>query len=291
MALSHLVTILGVVALTTANINITSPPITNWGDWGVFQRCPWGRYAQGFQLKTEPNQYLGDDTALNAIRLFCGDPYRPDTGVVTSTIGDFGEWGNVYTCYPGVLTGFQLRVESERSGSGDDTATNNARFFCSSLPNPNDYIEGDGMSWGDWSQAQHCYGGQAICGIQTQVEPYRDSGDDTMLNNVRLECCQYSATELQADYDRVKEMGAYPQAVNPKFAAFIKKAVAWDLTKKSGHGSVDSQKEKVDVPFMIKTAVEAINKKKMEASKQAKMDLPALMKAAIEKIKQQDKSA
>lgn len=172
MALTYSVIFFGVVAAVTANINITSPPVTDWGLWGRFEKCRSGTYAQGFQLKTEPNQYLNDDTALNAIRLYCGDPFRPDTQVVSSTEGDFGSWGTIYTCYPGVLTGFRLRVESYR-GEGDDTATNNVRFYCSDLSDPNDYIEGDGMFYGDWSDTRNCYAGQAICGIQTQVEPYQ----------------------------------------------------------------------------------------------------------------------
>ncbi|ODM92212.1 Vitelline membrane outer layer protein 1 [Orchesella cincta] len=186
--------LLSLIAVTAANINITSPPVTNWGLWGTFQRCPFGSYAQGFQLKTEPYQGLfTDDTALNSVKLFCGDPFRPDTAVITSTEGQFGSWGNIYSCFPGYLNGFQLRVE-EYQGNSDDTATNNARFYCSNLPNPNDYVEGDGLSYGSWSQEQRCYSSQYICAIQTQVEPNMGDDDDTMLNNVRMECCDYLVT-------------------------------------------------------------------------------------------------
>lgn len=158
-----------------ANRNLTSPPITNWGQWGSHQRCPNNRYAQGFQLKTEPNQLWDDDTALNAIKLFCGDPYNPDSAEIKSSEGDFGSWGKVYTCYPGVLTGFQLRVEKDLGSNGDNTATNNVRFSCSSLSDPNDYIQGDGLAWGEWGTSLHCSSSQGICGITTQVEPYQGS--------------------------------------------------------------------------------------------------------------------
>ncbi|ODM92206.1 Vitelline membrane outer layer protein 1 [Orchesella cincta] len=177
------------VTLVTANINITSPPITNWGVWGRFQHCPLG-YAQGFQLKTE--SYGGsffDDTGMNAIKLFCGDPFSFGTTVITSTEGDFGEWGNVYSCYPGYLNGFQLKVE-EYQGSSDDTATNNVRFYCTNLAD-NNYLEGDGLGFGDWGQVQHCYSNQVISGIQTQVEPNQGDDDDTALNNVLMECSDF----------------------------------------------------------------------------------------------------
>lgn len=54
---------------------IESERITNWGEWGSFHRCPNGTFAQGFRLRTEPYKgALIDDTASNAVRLFCGDP-------------------------------------------------------------------------------------------------------------------------------------------------------------------------------------------------------------------------
>ncbi|CAL8129050.1 unnamed protein product [Orchesella dallaii] len=207
-------------ATTLANVNITSPPVTNWGIWGPFQRCPFGSYAQGFQLTTE--SFYGpfaDDTALNSIKLFCGDPFRPDTAVITSTVSPWGEEGNIYSCYPGFLNGFQLRVE-ENQGSGDDTATNNVRFYCTNLPTPNDYVEGDGLAFGSWGQVQHCYSNQVVCGIQTQVEPYQGDNDDSALNNVLMECCDYSKP-ANATED-VKEDSSVLIAVNPKFA-FAKK--------------------------------------------------------------------
>ncbi|CAL8129055.1 unnamed protein product [Orchesella dallaii] len=197
-------------------------PRNNWGNWGRFQRCPFGSYAQGFQLKTEPYQGLfTDDTALNSVKLFCGDPYRPDTAVLTSTEGPWGEWGSVFSCYPGFLNGFQLRVE-EYQGSGDDTATNNVRFFCTSLPNPSDYVEGDGLTYGSWSQAQHCYSNQVICGLQTQIEPYNGDDDDTSLNNVLMECCDYSKP-ADAKTEEMKSpeynIPSSEVAINPKFAS------------------------------------------------------------------------
>ncbi|ODM88802.1 Vitelline membrane outer layer protein 1 [Orchesella cincta] len=179
------------MATTIANINITSPAVTNWGEWGIFERCPEGRYAQGFQLRTQQSQFKGDDSSLTTIKLFCGDPSQSDTSAITSTEGQFGDWGKIFSCFPGYLNGFQLRSEKNR-GTGDDTAANNIRFYCTSLPDRKAFIEGDGLFWGEWTQPQHCEKNQAICAIQSQVDSYKvDGGDNTALNNVRMECCGY----------------------------------------------------------------------------------------------------
>jgi hypothetical protein len=44
---------------------------TFWGDWGKVEKCPDGKLAIGFTLKTE--NWIGDedDTALNGIALRC----------------------------------------------------------------------------------------------------------------------------------------------------------------------------------------------------------------------------
>ena len=47
---------------------------TSWGTWGITEWCPAGTFAHGFKLKMESYQgsdYYDDDTALNAIGLYC----------------------------------------------------------------------------------------------------------------------------------------------------------------------------------------------------------------------------
>jgi len=152
---------------------ITSPPVTNWGTWGPLESCPEGTLAQGFQLLTEPwKGPLIDDTTGNGIRLFCGNPADPDTPTVTSSLGSWGKWGSVFSCGEGgYIYGFQLRVEA--NGIDDETATNNARFFCTNLPE-GEFLEGDGDAFGRWTEERKCARSEALCAIQTQVQ--KDQG-------------------------------------------------------------------------------------------------------------------
>ncbi len=198
----YLILAVSIKSFTRAGEVITSPPITNWGKCkhhfnlnlfvknnynskvcnlqkiifllilgGFMNYCPNGTVVQGFQLKTEP--YRGpliDDTALNGVRFYCGNPLNPVT-TLTSSVGNWGNWGNLYSCGNGSIVGFQLRVEAF-GVIDDETATNNARFFCSNMEEDR-YIEGDGLNFGLWRGSVRCPSGQTICGIQTQIQPDR----------------------------------------------------------------------------------------------------------------------
>lgn len=86
---------------------------------------------------------------------------------MTSSEGSYGQWGDIFSCPPNsYINGFALRVEV--NGVDDETATNNIRFFCNTDPeNP---IEGDGLSFGVWRDYRRCASSEALCAIQTQVE-------------------------------------------------------------------------------------------------------------------------
>jgi len=200
MAVKYIASVFLLLAVTSKSFTkadiITSPPITDWGEWGFMQLCPNGTVVQGFQLKTEPYRgALVDDTALNAVRFYCGHPLNPNATQVTSSVGSWGNWGNIYSCGAnGSIVGFQLRVEA--FGIVDDeTATNNVRFICSNMEEPNNYIEGDGLNFGSWREAVRCPDRQALCGIQTQIQPDRGALlDDTAMNNLSAECCPVPAS-------------------------------------------------------------------------------------------------
>ncbi|XP_072517670.1 vitelline membrane outer layer protein 1 homolog [Salminus brasiliensis] len=158
-----------------------------WGDWGEKEMCPTDFYAVGFSLKVERPIGDGDDTALNAIRLYCVNkcssyPYT-DYAVVVSDMGPWGEWTQPKWCKSGKLMSFQLLVEPPQ-GRGDDTAANDIMFQCSG----GEELAGGGTIWGNWGGWSRCTG-TGICGIQTKVEKPQGSGDDTALNDVRFFCC------------------------------------------------------------------------------------------------------
>lgn len=52
-------------------IELQSARVTNWGDWQEWKRCRDGQFVHAVNLKYEQRQHSGDDTALNAIALFC----------------------------------------------------------------------------------------------------------------------------------------------------------------------------------------------------------------------------
>lgn len=175
--LGHFGVLFGFIVLSSASYDIANQNLTNWGDWGTYEVCSNGTFAQGFQLKVEESQGCGtDDSALNGIRLYCRKPndFLSLAQIISSSVGQYGSWKHVFLCFPGYITGFGLRVEPELNGLHDNSAANNVRFHCS---NREDFVLGDGMAWGRWMPDQHCNEGDAICGIQTQVH--------------EAECCKF----------------------------------------------------------------------------------------------------
>ncbi|XP_008008142.1 vitelline membrane outer layer protein 1 homolog [Chlorocebus sabaeus] len=157
-----------------------------WGDWASPEMCPDGFFASGFSLKVEPPQgILGDDTALNGIRLHCErGSVLGNTQVVESQSGSWGEWSEPLWCRGGAyLVAFSLRVEAPTT-LGDNTAANNVRFRCSD----GEELQGPGLRWGDFGDwSDPCPKG--VCGLQTKIQGPRGFSDDTALNDVRLFCC------------------------------------------------------------------------------------------------------
>ncbi|RXN24615.1 vitelline membrane outer layer 1-like protein [Labeo rohita] len=165
-----------------------------WGSWGQKEMCPTGMYATGFSLKVAgmwESLLVGDNTALNGIRLHCINPSKGSSGpyedyaTVQSDVGSWGKWSDIKWCSSGFLTSFQMRVETYQ-GTWDDTAANNIRFNCTGNT---EMLQGSGTSWGEWGDWSETCGGKGICGIETMVEQPQGVGDDTALNDVRMYCC------------------------------------------------------------------------------------------------------
>uniref|UniRef100_A0A8C6XEL7 Vitelline membrane outer layer protein 1 homolog n=1 Tax=Naja naja TaxID=35670 RepID=A0A8C6XEL7_NAJNA len=149
----------------------------SWGEWGPASFCSYG-YANGFSLKVEKEQVLGDNTAVNGIRLYCNDSTE-----IESRVGPWGTWTRKRLCPGGYLVTFSLRVEPHQKML-DDTAVNNIGFKCSGGAN----LIGFGTKWGKfgpWSDS--CSIG--ICGMKTRVEDAQGISDDTALNDVLFYCC------------------------------------------------------------------------------------------------------
>jgi len=53
-----------------SEILVGDPPAA-WGNWTGFYSCPDGQKITGFRTKVEPEQGTDDDTAMNAMQVYC----------------------------------------------------------------------------------------------------------------------------------------------------------------------------------------------------------------------------
>ncbi|KAK3856844.1 hypothetical protein Pcinc_036874 [Petrolisthes cinctipes] len=162
----------------------------DFGDWGPYEQCPSGTYVHAFQIRVEePLGLLGDDTALNGIRLYCQSPNSAAlvTASITSSVQCWGTWREVQWCGAGeFLVGMALRVE-EYQGMADDTAATDLVMLCDGGTS----LEGGGICWGALSVWHTCPPDFAICGLKTRVEQNAGlMGDNSALNNVIMYCCK-----------------------------------------------------------------------------------------------------
>ncbi|XP_063070703.1 vitelline membrane outer layer protein 1-like [Engraulis encrasicolus] len=174
---------------TVSNKDLTVSNGGTWGDWGTMVMCPKDYRAFGFSLKVEESQGIGDDTALNGIRLICRhvDNFDDQT-TITSSTAEWGTWTKSLDCgSKGYLKSFSLRVEHPLVET-DDTAANNIKFRCTNSGVGE--LTGYGMTWGSWSMTYSSNCAKGICGLQTRVEAPQGWDDDTALNDVRFRCCE-----------------------------------------------------------------------------------------------------
>ncbi|XP_063785716.1 uncharacterized protein LOC134934147 [Pseudophryne corroboree] len=172
--MAHITTALTLLSLCSivfgqwAEYYITTQNGGIWGSWGPIEWCPHGSKAKGFAIKVESKQGNGDDTAANAIRLYCYDRNDNYKGSVQSTESGWGTWGNSVKCSNGHIQSYKAKVE-ENQGKGDDTALNNIIVQCSN----GQQLEAHGGPWGSygvWSKG--CKFG--VCGIKTRVGLIRE---------------------------------------------------------------------------------------------------------------------
>ncbi len=159
-----------------------------WGQTGPSVFCKPGSYVASFRQRVESLQGANaDDTALNAIDLWCRDSSNNWTERLNTWNGAWGDWSAWSSCPNGAfVTRANLKIEPHQ-GTNDDTSANGARFTCStgSLLSANN----DG-AWGAFGSTVACGAGEAVCGAQTVVEaPLGSDADDTALNGIKLHCC------------------------------------------------------------------------------------------------------
>lgn len=106
-----------------------------YGDWKSKVMCDNGMFISGGQMRVEPSQGGGDDTAANGLKIFCTDPMKPNerSGWKTVWNGYWGDWQRQRFQVRGVVCEAAARVES-RQGGGDDTALNGLKFKMCDFP-------------------------------------------------------------------------------------------------------------------------------------------------------------
>jgi hypothetical protein len=167
----------------------SAPNATPWGGWSIRTYCPEGSYVGGYKMRVEGQRGSKDDTALNAVYLYCYDRAGNLVDGFQPHQGHWGDWGQPANCPKGTYaTAFMLKVEPPQ-GKGDDTGANSVKFNCSN----GSVIEASGGgAWGSWTSSWVTDTGSwpsAICGVSARVEGWQGTGDDTALNDLEFTWC------------------------------------------------------------------------------------------------------
>ncbi|KAL5252678.1 hypothetical protein ACHWQZ_G015450 [Mnemiopsis leidyi] len=97
-----------------------------WGTWASSSECPAGFSAA--DIKVEPKQGEGDDSATNGLKLFCSS----GGSHVTPNMGPWGTWWGRKSCNEGQrICGIKTQMEPIL-GDGDDSALNGIELRCCS---------------------------------------------------------------------------------------------------------------------------------------------------------------
>jgi hypothetical protein len=166
----------------------TAPNGGPWGGWSTAIYCPAGSYVRGYSMRVEENQGRGDDTALNAVALYCYNRAGIMVERIVPDQGIWGSWREGKNCQNGTYaTAFKLKVEGGQ-GNGDDTAANSVKFSCS---NGAEIEASGGGAWGSWTTNWVTgWPNSAICGVRAKFEGNQGKGDDTALNNLEFVWCR-----------------------------------------------------------------------------------------------------
>ncbi|KAK8385983.1 hypothetical protein O3P69_010615 [Scylla paramamosain] len=169
----------------------------DWGNMGPLEYCPEGSWAAYMQGKFEEYSFLEtDETAFNALRLYCITHEEALTGFIVSTEGEKGEWQEMRSCHDSFLTSMRARVLPPQGALADDVAVQNMQLECNYGQEILTVIDGAYAkiplgNWGEWSA---CPKDSAICGIQTRYNKPTIAVDDAGVSDMLLFCCALNET-------------------------------------------------------------------------------------------------
>jgi hypothetical protein len=165
---------------------LESPQVTNFGQYGPFENCSDGFLVTGFQLKMEAYRRRLDNTALNAVRFFCGNMIFKSLENISSYRGVYGTYQTPKYCSTYAI-GFQLMSQTYQGRRRDDVAATNFRIICADGIEIDGYNETSGYEYNNssYTEARVCSLGQGLCGIQTQVEAPQGLGKMSNITDYR----------------------------------------------------------------------------------------------------------
>jgi len=109
---------------------------------------------------------------------------------VQSSVGPWGDWSNVWDCPNGYfIRGYNLR-QSGYTETGDILAVVDMQVHCMNDKGSGVLLGGiTGNTIGGFYQWFGCpWESDFITGIRTQVQPAQGNGDDSALNDIRVDC-------------------------------------------------------------------------------------------------------
>ncbi|XP_068215260.1 vitelline membrane outer layer protein 1-like [Palaemon carinicauda] len=163
----------------------------DYGNWGIIEYCPDGSFAADIEaLYQDPTLTDIDETALNAIKLYCQTPDGHHQGYISSTIGQEGEWKGIRACPHGLMTGMRAQVLPYQGSVFDDVAVQNIEMECNygeSVIQAHDGVKENKA--GEWGLMARCNEGSAICGLEIRYESPNLLLDTTAVADLAMFCC------------------------------------------------------------------------------------------------------
>ncbi|XP_066957316.1 vitelline membrane outer layer protein 1-like isoform X2 [Macrobrachium rosenbergii] len=181
--------------LITKNLVISNG--LDFGQWADIEYCYDGSYVNNIEVLFEPYSILHiDETAINAVKLYCVNNVGQHTGYIVSKIGEKGDWQGERECPNGLMTGVRAKVLPYQGSSADDVAVQNIEIECNYGESTvlamdetlfsSDKTEVNPGVWSEWSV---CDGDSAVCGLKVRYEAPFLIEDTTAISDISLYCC------------------------------------------------------------------------------------------------------